>query len=162
MRYRHQKGTSTVEFALVALVVLMMMFGVFEIGRGYYTYAMLDEVTRRGARLASVCPINDPAIARLSIFGAAADPTSSGFIAGLTTANLTIDYLDAGNAIVAAPTEPDNFMRIRYARARVVNFVFRVNLPFITGLTNITMPAFEYILPRESLGVPREGAITPC
>jgi len=157
----YQKGTSTVEFALVALVLLMMMFGVFEIGRGYYVYSMLDEVTRRGARLASVCPVNDPAIAPLSVF-AATSGTASSLVSGLTTANIVIDYLDINNGVVASPAEPSNFIRIRFVRARIVNFVYRVNLPFVAGLASIAMPQFVHVLPRESLGVPREGAVTSC
>ena len=52
MKYFTQRGLSTVEFALVANVVLILMFAVFEVGRAYFVYAMLDEVTRRGARVA--------------------------------------------------------------------------------------------------------------
>ena len=162
MNGRRERGTSTVEFALVAAVLFTMIFGVFEVGRGYYVYSMLDEVSRRGARLAAVCPINDAAVPQLAVFNAAGDTAESFLVKGLTPGHVVIDYLDANNAVVTNPTEPAGFLRIRYVRARVVNFVYQVNVPFIAGLANITMPEFMSILPRESLGVPREGAITPC
>ena len=47
MNMRYSKGTTTVEFAIVAALLFTMIFGVFEVGRGYYTYAMIDEATGR-------------------------------------------------------------------------------------------------------------------
>lgn len=159
---RHMTGTSTVEFALVAAILFTMIFGVFEVGRGYYAYSMLEEVSRRGARLAAVCPINDAAVPQLAVFNDAGDGDESFLVKGLTPGHVRIDYLDADNAVVTNPTEPAGFLRIRYVRARVVGFAYQVNVPYVAGLGSITMPEFTTILPRESLGVPREGAITPC
>lgn len=159
---QRQQGTTTVEFAIVAAVLFMMIFGVFEVGRAYYVYSMLDEVTRRGARLAAVCPVNDPAIAQMAVFNASGDASASGLVMGLTPGHVVIDYLDAGNGVVTAPTDLPGFMQIRYVRARVVGYQHNVAVPFVAGLASIQMPEFETILPRESLGVPREGAITPC
>lgn len=161
--YRNgEEGATTVEFAIVASVLFMMIFGVFEVGRAYFVYSSLDEVTRRGARLAAVCPVNDPAISQLAVFNASGDGTESALIAGLTPAHVVIDYLDAGNAVVPNPGDPAGFLQIRYVRARINAFQHQTSVPFIAGLANVTMPEFETILPRESLGVPRDGAITPC
>jgi Flp pilus assembly protein TadG len=162
MNARHENGTSTVEFAVVAAVLFMMIFGVMEIGRGYYVYAMLDEVSRRGSRLAAVCPVNDPAISQMAVFNASGDTSGSNLVNGLTPGHVVIDYLDAANGVVALPTDPAGFMQIRYVRARVVNFQHTIAVPFVAGMNSIQMPEFESILPRESLGVPRDGAITPC
>jgi len=162
MNAQRQKGSTTVEFAIVAAVLFIMIFGVFEVGRGYYTYSMLDEVTRRGARLAAVCPINDPAIAQMAIFNASGDGSNSNLVIGLTPGHVVIDYLDDASNVVATPADPANFLQIHYVRARVVGYQHDVSLPFIVGLTSVVMPEFESILPRESLGIPREGAITPC
>ena len=162
MNARHEKGTTTVEFAIVASVLFVMIFGVFEVGRGYYVYSMLDEVTRRGSRLAAVCPINDPAIAQMAVFNASGDGAASSLVSGLTPANVVIDYLDAANGVVATPADPASFVQIRYVRARIVNFQHQISIPFVAGMASVQMPEFESVLPRESLGVPRDGAITPC
>ena len=162
MKLRTQKGSTTVEFAIVGSVLLLMIFAVLDIARAYYVYAMLDEVTRRAARLAAVCPVNDPAIRPLALFNAAGDTSQSSLIAGLTPAQLVVDYLDTNNATVADPTTPQGFLEIRYVRARVVGFNLQMVMPFLGPLSTITMPQFEYIMPRESLGIPRQGAITPC
>jgi len=157
-----QSGTTTVEFAIVGLVLLVSILGVFEVARGYYTAAMLDEVTRRAARLAAVCPVNDPAVPQLAIMNASGDASASRFVNGLQPANVAIDYLDDSNAIVPNPSDLSGFLQIRYVRARITGFTYQVNLPFVAGLASLTMSDFVHVLPRESLGVPRAGVITPC
>ena len=161
-RCTRQAGTTTVEFAIVAAVLMMMMFGVFEVARAYYVYATLEEVTRRGSRLAAVCPVGDPAISQLAVFNASGGAGESQLVRGLVPDHVVIDYLDADGAVVNQPAELANFVRIRFVRARVVGYEHNMNVPFVAGLSRFQMPEFVAILPRESLGVPREGAITPC
>ena len=50
-----QTGTAIVEFAIIASVMLMILFGVIEFGRVMFVGNALAESTRRGARLAAVC-----------------------------------------------------------------------------------------------------------
>jgi hypothetical protein len=162
MNYRRQEGTTTVEFAIVAAVLMIMIFGVLEVGRGYYVYSMLDDVARRGARLAAVCPVNDPAIAQMAIYNASGDPSESNLVKDLMPGHVIIDYLDANNAVVSTPSDPVKFIQIQYVRARISSYVHQFSVPLVTGLASIQMPEFVSILPRESLGIPREGAIVPC
>ncbi len=160
-RFR-QSGLSTVEFALIANVVLILMLGVFEIGRTYFVYASLDEVTRRGARMAVVCPINDPAIRQVAVFNMSGDAGPSRLVNGLTTAHIDVEYLDQENNVVANPADASGFIQIRYVRVRVVGYQHQMVVPFVSGIANYFMPEFAAVLPRESLGIPREGAVTPC
>jgi hypothetical protein len=162
MNRSKQFGLSTVEFALVASVVFIVMFAIFEVGRGYYVYATLDEVTRRAARLAAVCPVNDPAIAQLAVFNVSGDPSPSSLVAGLTPGHIVIEYLDQNDVVIGNPGDVSGFIQIRYVRARVVGFQHQLLVPFVAGISNFFMPEFSASLPRESLGIPREGAITPC
>ena len=162
MNYFSQRGLSTVEFALVANVVFILMFAVFEIGRAYFVYASLDEVTRRGARVAVVCPVNDPAIGRMAIFNTSGNAGPSSLVSGLTPAHIAVEYLDQNNAVVTNPAEAAGFMQIRYVRVRVVGYQHQMQVPFVSGITKFFMPEFSAVLPRESLGIPREGNITPC
>jgi hypothetical protein len=153
-RFR-QNGLSTVEFALVANAV-------FEVGRAYFVYATLDEVTRRGARVAVVCPVNDPAIGQMAVFNASGDAGPSSLVNGLTPAHINIEYLDQNNNVVANPADASGFIQIRYVRVRVVGYQHQMVVPFVSGITNFFMPEFAAVLPRESLGIPREGSVTPC
>jgi len=158
----HHTGIATVEFAIAAAVLFIMIFGVLEVGRTYFVYAMLDEVTRRGARLAVVCPVNDPAIPQMAIFNASGDASESSLVKNLMPANVVIEYLDDANAVVASPSIPTGFAQIRYVRARIVGFQHQMFVPFANALASFFMGEFESTLPRESLGIPREGIVTPC
>jgi hypothetical protein len=162
MNSSRQKGTTTVEFAIVAAALFIMIFGVFEVARAYFVYSVLEEVTRRGSRLAAVCPVGDPAVPQLAVFNASGSTGQSRLVRGLNPSNVVIDYLDANGAVIALPSETANFLQIRFVRARVVGYQHRINVPFVAGISIVNMPEFVSVLPRESLGVPREGAVTPC
>ena len=59
-----QQGASTVEFALVAAFggFLLVLIGIFELGRIMYTFNTASEATRLGARTAIVCDAGDERI----------------------------------------------------------------------------------------------------
>jgi len=153
-KYR-QHGLSTVEFALVGVVLFMMIFGVIEVGRAYFVAAALDEATRRGARMAAVCPINDPAIAQAAAFNDA-------LIFGLDASDIVVEYLDENANVVANPAVAAEFITIRFVRVRVVGFQHQMFIPLVTPLSQFTMPEYATLLPRESLGIPRTGVVTAC
>lgn len=58
----HQRGLAAVEFAIVALLLFTLVFGVIEMGRLLWTWNAAVEATRHGARLATVCDQNDSRI----------------------------------------------------------------------------------------------------
>ena len=155
MTRSRQHGLSTVEFSLVAVVLFMMIFGVIEVGRAFFVAAALDEATRRGARVAVVCPVNDPAIAQAAAF-------NNNLIPGLDASDIVVEYLDDSNAVVANPAVAAEFITIRYVRVRVVGFQHQMFIPLVTALSQFTMPEYATVLPRESLGIPRTGVVTAC
>ena len=155
MNRNRQKGLSTVEFALVALVLFMMIFAVIEVGRAFFVASALDEASRRGARMAAVCPVNDPAIAQAAAFNNAVIPA-------LDAGDIVVEYLDGAGANVGAPGTAAGFRLIRYVRVRVVGYQHQMFIPLLTVLGPFFMPEFAAVLPRESLGIPRTGVITPC
>lgn len=156
MRRDRQAGLTSVEFAIIGGLLMMVVFGVAEFGRALYTMNLLTEGARRGARLAAVCPVGDPKPASAAVF--AAGGGSSTFVPGLTTANARVEYLDSnGNPIANAAA---NFGLIRYVRVSIVNFSLPLLIPFVMPVMQLS--GFSSTLPRESLGVPRAGAIQPC
>ena len=164
MNRKHMRGSYTVEFAIVGLMVFTLLFGVLEMGRLYFTVNALDEVVRRGARLAAVCNIDDEVVLRRAIFNAASNAGNSQLIGDLATTHLTLTYLDADGALVANPADTvsaNGFRAIRYVRLSLQNFVFKL---FIPGFgVPFTLPTFRATLPRESLGRHSDsGEITPC
>ena len=164
MNKKRMHGTYVVEFAFIGMLVFILLFGVVEMGRLYFTVSALDEAARRGARLAAVCNISDPVVLRRAIFNAATDAGTSQLITSLATTNLTLTYLDVNGAVVANPGDlvsATGFRAIRYVQLSLQGFVFNL---FIPGFgVPITLPAFRATLPRESLGRHSDsGEITPC
>ena len=110
--------------------------------------AALNEGTRRGARLAAVCPLNDPAIAAAVNFAS---------IPGFSSANVTVSYLDAsGNPLGASPP----LVSVYYVRVAVTGFTLPLTVPFINP--TIGNHPYTATLPAESLGISDQGVSTAC
>jgi Flp pilus assembly protein TadG len=151
-----QNGMTTVEFAIVGLLLFVVLFAVIEFGRALFIMNTLTEATRRGARLAAVCPVGDPKPASAAVFDSGSG--SSAVVSGLTTANILIEYLDVNGTAIASPGA--NFSQIHYVRATVVGFSVSLVIPTI--MPTLPMTGFSTTLPRESLGIPRAGVVTAC
>lgn len=158
MRKRRQHGATTVEFAFIGALAMLVLFAVIEFGRAVFVINMLGEVTRRGARFATVCPINDPAIAEVAVLNAPGGGAASPFIRELDTSQIAVEYLGSDGTLIGDPA--GNFNNIRYVRVRVEGYQHRMLIPFFNRI--LTTPDFVTTLPRESLGVPRTGAVVPC
>jgi hypothetical protein len=156
MNATRQRGMAMVETAIVALVALVVMFAVLEIGRAFFAINALEEATRRGARVAAVCQVNDPAIARITIFNDTGVAGPSPLIHNLTSANVQVSYLNDGGGVVGDPV--GSFLDIGYVRVAIVNYQHQLLIPMF--LQSISLPGFATTLPRESLGVSRDGFTT--
>lgn len=155
---RRQNGIYIVEFAIVGLLFFILVFAVIEVGRLLFTWHTLDEAARRGARVAAVCPVGHSAPAKVAVFSTPAGADQSPVLPGLTAANVSVDYLDKYGGTIASPTL--NFFAIRYVRVAIDNYQHRFLVPLFTSTLNA--PRFETVLPRESLGVSREGGAAQC
>lgn len=153
------RGVATVEFAIVGGVLLMVIFGCLEFGRATYTLAVLNEGTQRAARLAAVCPIQDPVIAPAVAFGQIAGFNNT--ITCSSGGNVNLQYLDiTGTPLACVPASTS---LVYYVRVGVTGY----NIPlFIPGLNlTIASPPYTVTLPAESLGVTISGTnvvSTPC
>lgn len=168
---RREQGVYVVEFAIIGVLLFVLLLGVIEMGRLYFTVNTLSESVRRGARLAAVCdptqPVEVQKILQRAIFNEVGDSGASSLVAGLDTADLTLVYLDADGQVVTSPSDlvgNNGFRAIRYVQLRVDNFTFNLLIPVHGG--QITLPGFRATLPRESLGRHAEEGvfpeITPC
>jgi hypothetical protein len=154
---RYVTGLASVEFAIVGMMAMVVLFAVLEVGRALFVFNALEEATRRGARMAAVCPLNDPAIAEVAMFGQAGGGGASPLLSGLDTGNVALEYLNGTGGIIGDPA--GNYAQIRFVRVRIDDFQHRLIIPLFG--TTFDMPGFETTLPRESLGVSRE-AVRAC
>jgi Flp pilus assembly protein TadG len=145
---KKMRGVYMVEFAISASILMILLFGCIEFGRGVYTFAALNEGTRRAARLAAVCPINDPAItAAVNFLG----------VPGFNNGNVTVTYLDVnGNSLGAAPA----LVNVAYVQVSVVGYTVPLSIPFVNP--TLFAPPFTVTLPAESLGLSNTGVSTAC
>lgn len=152
-----QRGITAVETAVVGLLAMIVLFAVFEVARVFFVINALEEATRRGARVAAVCPLNDPAIRQIAIFNDSGNSGSSSLVGNLTTGNVQLQYLDDAGAVLGDPA--GSYLDIGFVRVSIVNYQHQLLIPMF--IQTINLPGFATTLPRESLGVSREG-VTNC
>jgi hypothetical protein len=150
-----QKGLTSVEFSIVAVAMFIVLFGALEMGRALFVMNLLSEATRRAVRVAAVCPINDPAIVRAATL---ADAPGGAPLDRLGGDLISVVYLDRNGNTLADPA--GSFGQIRYVRVSITGYVHDMIVPLLN--LSFASPDFAATLPRESLGIPREGAIVPC
>lgn len=159
MKTHSQSGTTTVEFAIIGTVMMIIVFGIIEFGRAFYTINVLTEVARRGARMAAVCPVGDPKPASVAIFDSGNGSSSA--IPGLTTSNVLIQYLDVNGQPLGSPAS--NFGAIRYVQSSISSvtpFSLPLFIPVIAP--TLTLSGFTATMPRESLGISAAGVTNAC
>ncbi len=154
---KRARGTTTVEFAVVGTVFFIVLFAVIEMGRLLFVWNALDEATRRGARVAAICPINHSAIRRVAAFDSPGG-TAITVAPGLTAANFSVQYLSGTGTVLADPIA--QALQIRYVRVSVTGFQLQTLIPVLEPL--VPAPTFATTLPRESLGVSSSGATAEC
>ena len=59
---RSERGSNLVEFALVAPVLIVILFGIADVGRAFYDYISMTNAVREGARYAARDPLETAAV----------------------------------------------------------------------------------------------------
>jgi hypothetical protein len=110
-RLSHQQGVAAVEFALVVIVFLIVVFGIMEIARAMYMFNTLPEVTRIAANAAANISFNDDAALDIARKRAVFDETSGALPFGnpITYEHIRIEYMELpanGMALQIVGTKP--------------------------------------------------------
>lgn len=189
-RFGSERGTYSVEFALVIVIFLAFIFGIIEVARAMYVVNTLQEVTRRAASAAANVDFRDQA-AKDGVRQRAIFRNSPGeLILGkpITDAHLRIDYLALvrnGTGMTVTPidsgamptcparnrltclADPNSPSCIRFVRVRVcatgnANECQPVRYTPIVPLVHLPLdlPRATTIASAETLGY-RSG-MTPC
>ena len=141
------RGAAAVEFALVAGMFFMLIFGALEFARVLYIHNTLQEVTRRAAREMTVRWIDDEDTARkLALFGAASLPGG----AEITKASIKIEYLNsAGTAVTNLPADPGDNLSACGDAARVSDCIYSVRVSIAPDVYYSPMISLIKLLPIE-------------
>lgn len=138
------RGVAAVEFALLLIPLLILVFGVIEFGRALFQYNTLAKAVRDSARFLSVESPSDAsypvAKARcLTVFGNT-ECTGAPLVPGLTIAMVKVCHpVDAshcpGENFSAVAT---GFGSINLVTVKIVGYPFKsLSLPFVPGLDSI-------------------------
>jgi Flp pilus assembly protein TadG len=102
LRVNDDCGSTILEFAIIGLLVLTIMFGVIESARLMLAYSSLAEATRLGARYAIVHGASGPADNPADVVAVITKLTSD---AGLRGAQPPVVHYPNGNSNVGSPVE---------------------------------------------------------
>lgn len=128
---KNQKGVAAIEFALIAVILFTLLFGVIEMGRMLFMMNATAEATRLGARLSVVCDMD--ADIRSKMINMASF---------LTPADINIEFVDSnGNGCT-----PNT---CRYVTVSVNPIPVQPIVSFVP--VSFPMPPFSTTLPRESM-----------
>ncbi|MEX3073889.1 TadE/TadG family type IV pilus assembly protein [Vibrio alginolyticus] len=144
---RHQTGITLVEFSIIGSLFLLLLFAILELAIYVYHLQSMNDISRRTARIAAVCVVNDPDIKPLAL--------SEGAPPGFSTDNIQIDYLKGNGNVITDPVNDHQY--IRFVQARIINFNYGFTqlLNFLGDNGIVQVQDFKTVLPAESLGVLR-------
>ncbi|WP_215404272.1 TadE/TadG family type IV pilus assembly protein [Vibrio gigantis] len=147
--FKKHKGLAIIEFTIVSWLVFLLIFLILALGAYVFSLQVVNEATRKAARLATVCYVLD----RDNIAGIVVEDIP---ILGFSDSNLKVAYLDAAGAEITSNLEA-NLSAIKFIRAKATGYGIQLisNLSFLGTNGFLAAPAFETILPAENLGVIR-------
>ena len=155
---QRSKGQGLVEFALAAPLIVLLIAGVLDFGRGVYTFNTVSQASRSGARKAMV----DQVKADVRTAAIAAAPTL-----GLTTSNVSVCFKTQDTAERTCDSaQTDNCPRsermVGCLAVVTVTTTYRPFTPFISALfssipvTSTSIVAIEYVCPA------RDATVLTC
>src|ERR1051326_6105098 len=136
-----EKGSTLVEYAIGASVLVVAMFAGLELTRELWAHKSLTEAARQGARYAVMHTpgaAEDTNIKNLVVYGSTAGGTNP-IVPGLSTTNVQISR--TGDFSVNSGS----------ATVKITNYNFQFVLPFMPG--SIKMPEYSTTLTGESAGL---------
>jgi Flp pilus assembly protein TadG len=129
---KKQKGEAAVEFAIIATLFFMLLFGIVEFGRVLFTWNSAVEATRLGVRTAVVCDKDSDAVLT----------NMQRIMPSLTSNNVAVNYESASGGTCDISTCERVYVRTQ-------NLSITTLIPFFN--VTIPVPGFETSLMRESL-----------
>ena len=91
------RGNAVIEFALTLPILLLVVFGITELGRMIMTTNILNTASREGARYAAVNPASDSTNVRARVQEVLT-------AARITASSITVTYNVAGNSVTVRAT----------------------------------------------------------
>lgn len=111
-----QRGQALAEFALVLVPFMLLLLGLFDMGRGIYTYNAVSQAAREIARVTSVHAYDSCCDLGTSVEATAVKDDQKAQVPGLTDDQITIDCVDIADTVIAdAICRPGDYIRVTVA-----------------------------------------------
>jgi len=132
-----QRGTTIVEFAIVATVFFTLLLAIADWGRMLFIWNAADEATRWGARIAVVCdkPTPDQVRSKMKIM-----------VPQLANANIAINWYDPEGTV----NNSCDSSSCKGVEVSITGFSVQPISPLM-GIVMPSVPSFKTYLPRESM-----------
>ncbi len=135
-RASRQQGAAAVEFALIASLLFMLLFGLIEMGRLLWSWNAAVEATRYGARLAVVCDLTSSSqsliktkmITRLAV---------------LASSNIVITYSPTTGGVACTASTCTS------VNVALTGYTYKTMIPFVP--LSLTLPGFGTTLRKEAM-----------
>lgn len=138
---RDGRGQTLVEFALVFPLIVLMLFGIFDLGRAVYAYNTIGNAARLGARIAAVnqipesllgdCdesrPVENPLAAHWSIKTCAA---ASAVSLGIQVGDVTVAYSPPPSTALTCVSP----LEVGCVAIVTVTYIYRPMTPVISSM----------------------------
>lgn len=136
---KHQRGTTAVEFAIVAALFLTVLLGILDFGRILFTWNAVGEATRWGARQAVVCAQGSTSVVS----------KMQAILPTLKSTNVNVQWYDNTGA-------PSSTCDAASCGGVAVSVTGLTVAPFSPatwiGFSQLAVPSFSTYLPREVMG----------
>ena len=101
---RHERGTATIELALVILILFTVMAFITEFGRLYWTFNVLQKATQEGARALSLAAPNQLGQLIAGVQAQMVQDVADAGVSGFNASQIQISCLDGSlNAFFVTP-----------------------------------------------------------
>ena len=128
---QRQQGAAAVEFALVAIPLLMLLFGIMQLSQMLFYWHTATEATRVGARIAAVCAPEDNTAVKAAM---------TAIFPLIHDADIQIRYLPA-----ACNADTCEQLTVSIEKRDALQTL----IPFVP--LSLLLPSFSTTLPRESM-----------
>lgn len=106
-RDRNERGAALVEFAVVAPLLLLLVFGIVDLGRALYTHVTIQEAAQEGALYGSFSPGNHALVVQRVLDSVQRPTLTSGEVTVVCVATDPLDPADAPDIVVRVAHDLD-------------------------------------------------------
>lgn len=143
-----QGGASMVEFSIVAIVFFLLVFGVFDFGRGIFYYNMISNAAREGARYGVIDMRDETAICEVAA-GATSLPGVPYPVGGCGTAGLlTVTAVDGTQSTMSNGVRQfgqPTLVTVQYEFQPITPLIANLVVDPNTGTLRLTASASMYV-----------------